>query len=313
MKNPAKILVTSYLNPDLDGVACAIGYAELLNKLGTEAVAGFFGPPHIEASYVMNRFKFKFPPVVKNPADFDKFIVVDVGNLDDLDKRLAPDKIVEVIDHHKTAEPKSFPNAQLQIEFVGAAATLVAERFHQAGIEPSVMSATLLYAAIISNTMNFKAKVTTDRDHQMAAWLTGQLKLPTGFIKDMFLAKSDLSGKKLRQVMDGDFNVKTISGQAVGIAQIEMVGARNLIESRLSEILEILDEIKASTKADMIFLSVIDLDKGYNMFVAPNAGVRDFIEKLLMLKFKGQVAFRDGITMRKELWPMIKNEVETFK
>jgi len=59
--------------------------------------------------------------------------------------------------------------------------------------------------AIISNTLNFKGSVTTDRDKAAASWLNQVAKLPKDFWKDLFLAKSDLSGKKLSKGVKGDF------------------------------------------------------------------------------------------------------------
>lgn len=42
------ILVTCYVNPDLDGVAGAMGYAEFLKKTGVECEVAVIGEPHNE-------------------------------------------------------------------------------------------------------------------------------------------------------------------------------------------------------------------------------------------------------------------------
>ena len=46
------ILITGYVNPDLDGVAGTIAYCEYLNKTGKNAVVGIFDEPQDEAKYI---------------------------------------------------------------------------------------------------------------------------------------------------------------------------------------------------------------------------------------------------------------------
>ncbi len=55
------ILVTCYVNPDLDGVSGSVAYAEFLQKMGKIAVVGIFGEPHEEAKYILNRFAISYP------------------------------------------------------------------------------------------------------------------------------------------------------------------------------------------------------------------------------------------------------------
>ncbi len=46
-----QILITSYINPDIDGIACMIAYSEFLNKLGQNTICGILGVPQDEAKY----------------------------------------------------------------------------------------------------------------------------------------------------------------------------------------------------------------------------------------------------------------------
>ncbi|KKQ25755.1 MAG: Inorganic pyrophosphatase/exopolyphosphatase, partial [Parcubacteria group bacterium GW2011_GWB1_37_13] len=54
------ILVTSYVNPDLDGIASVVAYAEFLKKISKKSVAGIIGEPHFEAKYIFDRFGFSY-------------------------------------------------------------------------------------------------------------------------------------------------------------------------------------------------------------------------------------------------------------
>ena len=310
MEEIKPILVTCYVNPDLDGVAGAIAYGEFLQKTGKNAVVGIIGEPHNEAKYILDRFGFKYPSMIENADNFDEVILVDASDLNGLEGKISAEKVIEIIDHRKVHEADKFPKAKAQIELVGAAATLVAEKFMQNNIDISKESATLVYGAIISNTLNFKGSVTTDRDKEAATWLNKVAKLPEDFWKDLFIAKSDLSGNKLAQRIEGDFAWFVMGDKKVGIAQVEMIGAKKLVNERNGEIIQVLEKIKKEMSLDFIFQNTIELENTKNFFVAQDSGTKKLLEKVLNVQFAGVVAERPNLIMRKQIVPLLKEELE---
>ncbi len=150
-------LVTPKINPDMDGVASALAYA---NIYSAEAV--FFGELQPEPQLVLEKLDMDVEMNVKKA--WDLFVIVDASSLRGMPEVIRREDVVEVIDHRKvdlTQVRRLFPNARIQIELVGAAATLVAERLKEA---PEKELAILIYCAIISNTLNLKSCTTTKRD-----------------------------------------------------------------------------------------------------------------------------------------------------
>jgi len=174
------ILITSYVNPDLDGVASMVAYAEFLRAKGSNAVAGIIGAAQVEAEYLLRRFGIAPPDSILNADAFDEVILVDVSSLNDLEGAVAAEKVVEIIDHRASHGADAFPNAKTRIELVGAAATLIAELFMRRRVEPSKESAVLLCGGIISNTLDFRGSMTTDRDTGAFEWLNRIAQLPEG-------------------------------------------------------------------------------------------------------------------------------------
>lgn len=307
------ILVTCYVNPDLDGVAGAIAYAEFLQKIGKDAVAGIFGEPHEEAKYILDRFHIKYPEVLPDSDAFEEVILVDSSDLNGLEGKVPAEKVIEIIDHRKINDANMFPNAKIQIELVGAAVTLVVEKFMKNGVDISQESAILLCGGILSNTLNFKAGVTTDRDREAYRWLNQVVKLSENFWKELFLAKSDLSGNKLQERIKGDFAFLEIGGKKIGIAQIEIIGAKQLIDEREAEILKTLAMIKEEKGLDFIFQSTLELEEEKNFFVTDHDETKQLLEKILHVKFVGDVATREGLIMRKQVVPLLKADLEGTK
>ncbi len=307
------ILITGYVNPDLDAVAGSMAYSEFLLEQGIDCVVGLLGEPHEEAKYILNRFNIKNPEQIKNDDNFEKVILVDASDLTGLENRINPDKVIEIIDHRKVNEAGKFSNAKVQIELVGSACTLVAEKFIENKVEISKDSAILLCGAIISNTLNFKNKgVTTERDIEAFKYLNEIALLPADFAKDLFESKSDLSGDKLKVRIIGDLAWFNLGGKRVSIAQLEIVNSNKIISSRVDEIIGIMIGIKKDLSLDHIFLNLIELEEEKNFFITDDIELQSILEKILDIKFDSNFAKREGLIMRKQIVPLLKEELENI-
>jgi manganese-dependent inorganic pyrophosphatase len=302
-------LITCYVNPDLDGVAGAFAYAEFLQKTGVKAEARIIGKAHDEAEYIINRFDLPYPESILNADNYDQVVLVDASDLNGLGGKISPEKVIEIIDHRKVHEADKFPKAKVQIELVGAAATLIAEKFMENNIEVSRESAILLYGAIISNTLNFKGTVTTDRDRRAAQYLLQKTKIPNAhnFWRELFMAKSDLSGSKLQDRIKDDTACFVIGEKKISIAQLEIIGAKKLIDEREAEIIQVLNDLKKELNLDYVFQNTLELEDDKNFFVTDHKETKILLEKVLNVKFKGNVAERAGLILRKEITPLLIN------
>lgn len=301
-----RILVTGNENPDLDAVACSYAYAELLNSAGIAAVAGIFGKPHKEAEFALVKSRVrKIKDAGKLIGKCKKIILVDASILSGLSKEINPMDVVEIIDHRKVHEASAFPNATAQIELVGAAATLIAEKFHARKIDISKKSALLLYSAIISNTINLQANVTTKRDKKMAGWLKSKLSIGKDYVHEMFSYKSNITGNLKREFMK-DISFQISSPLRMGIIQMEMIDVGGFLAKNMEKIRKVLPEIMEENDLDSAFVTFVDIEKGFNLFVAIDERTRKIVENSLDVRFEGEVAERNGILMRKEIIPKIK-------
>ncbi len=305
-----QIYVTSYTTPDLDGTACTYGYAEFLNKIGKSAQGVVFGTIHRETQFVLHAFKI--PPLLSAEKCITKksaIILVDASDRRGISSSIQNEQVIEIIDHRKINEAHLFRNAKVQIELVGSAATLIAEKFFSEKIKPSKEAAALLYSAIISNTINFKASVTTPRDHTMAKYLLSFFEIPLNYIHKMFSYKS-IFQKSLKETILDDFATFNFGGFEVGIAQLEIIDVNSFITKNISPLESILQKIKQEEKLDYIFLSFIDLDKGNNIFFVIDNETKQLLEKVLEITFKDSIANKEPLLMRKQIVPLLKEYLE---
>ncbi len=99
-------------------------------------------------------------------------------------------------------------------------------------------------------------------------------------------------------------------GQKIGIAQIEMIGAKKLLDERGDEIVSILDKIKKKMNLDYVFQNTIELEGAKNIFVAGDIATQKLLEKILSIRFDGIVAEKPSLIMRKQITPLLKDELE---
>ena len=61
---------------------------------------------------------------------------------------------------------------------------------------------------------------------------------------------------------------------------------------------------------DYVFLTCIDLQEGFNLFVVFDNETKKLLSEMLNVKFENNMAKKEGIIMRKELFPMIKERIK---
>jgi len=300
------ILITCYDGPDLDGSACAFAYSELLKTTGKDVIAGIFNKLRMEA-------RFAFDMVGANIADggalarnTQEIILVDACEIKGVSKQIDPGKVTEVIDHRAVNQAKEeFPNAKIQIEMVGSCATLITEKFIEQNIKPSRESATLLYLAIASNTINFKNNVTTDRDIKAADYLKTLYSIDQKLVLEMFQYQSNLSGT-IMEIFERDKWSNHIAGKDFSVFQFEIVGVEKFIKDNFDEIVRSLQEVQSEEKFDFVFATFVDLEKARNTFIVPSEEVGKLVGAILGVEFTDNIAYYPKIIMRKEIMPKIK-------
>ena len=151
---------------DIDAYASCIAYANLLNLKGKEAKA--VSSAKTNESIPSSLLKLNIGLDNYEPSKEDEFIIIDVSNKAYFDKIVNEDKIIEVIDHHVGYEEywKNKLQDKAKIEFLGSVATLIVEIYEKEGLMHKITKelAILLISAILDNTLNLKAKVTSKRD-----------------------------------------------------------------------------------------------------------------------------------------------------
>lgn len=294
------IVVTSgvsYL--DMDAYAGCIAYAELLCMQGHEAVAASGAQCNSSVPQSLRGLGRKF--FTYTPKTEDTFVLIDVSNKDFFDPLVVEDRIVEVIDHHAGFEEywKGKLGDKADIEFIGAASTQVFERWQRAGSldRMSRESATLLAAGILDNTLNFQARITSDRDRAAYAALEHNAGLPANWPAQYFLECQTVIESELEAALRSDCKALKPSPYLPGaFAQLAVWDARSILEKSSHVLVATLRALHEDWA-----LNLISIGEGKSYFVSSNPLSREKITKLLGCNFTNAVADAGRVWLRKEI------------
>jgi len=305
-------VVISYGEPDLDGVSCMYAYSEFLNKNGEQAGYFILHEPKQEVRIVCSFFGIDLKSLEKNEiSKNDKFVAVDLNGKDQMDDMIAIDNIVEIIDHHGISKwvPYYTSLQRLQIDRVGAAATIVTERFKLSGIIPSREAAILLYYGIISNSINLKASITNSRDVEACKWLKSVCSsISEEKIQEIFIRKSRIEDQNLRLEMECEIPL-VLPKFTVIVAQLEVANLETFLKDKKQKIISIMQEVKVEKKLDYMFCNCVDILNGYINVIAPDKDSRNFFEKTFGYQFDKTGTVRvDKIIQRKDMTRILREK-----
>ena len=303
-------IVMSYKGPDMDGVSCMYAYSELLNKLGEEANYFIWDTPRQEVRIVCDIFGIELKGLKENEVSEDcEFIVVDLNGKEQMHDIVKLDKLVEIIDHHSLSKwlPSYTSIERVQIDRLGAAATIVTERYKNLGIIPSRESAILLFYGIISNSINLKASITKQRDIDACNWLKSICKeISDEKIKEIFEKKSKIDDNNLRAEMECEIPLILSKGKVI-VAQLEIANLEEFLSYKQQDIINVMKEVKKEKKVDYVFINCVDILNGYIMLFGADNEDNEFIKKTFQFDFdEKNIEKVNKIIQRKDMTRMLR-------
>ncbi len=231
-------------------------------------------------------------------ADPRRVLLVDHAEIGQSVKGVEKAHIVEILDHHHIGDIETNTPIPATFEPVGSTATLIVERFKAASLEPERSTATMLLAAVLSDTVILNSPTTTERDHEVTKYLEEMLDLDAEeFGREMFEASSDVSGLSAEEIVGRDAKeYATSSGEKMSISQVETVGT-GLLE-RKEELLGALEELREDNDYLFSALMVTDIIEGGTELLC--AGDCAPVEHAFDSEAKDQVIDLPGVMSRKK-------------
>lgn len=300
---------------DIDVLSCSIAYQQLCGLLGRESTIHLTGPfnstiiPEMK-TWIQDLDAAVFNNAAPEPSskkgESKKFIIVDVSHPDYLESFVQVDKVIEIYDHHFGYEEfwQNRLGNKAKIEAVGACATLIWETYKTHGYDESIsaVSANFLYAAIIANTLNFRAGVTTDRDRLAAQELRSFTTLPHDWISHYYREINRTILQNLSTSIQSDTKTIDHRGRHLLLSQIEVWNTDELF--KLYSPLGIYQIMIENFPNEDWILNLISIEEGCNYMFGPSHFIGKELSGFMTLtKIEREKPYwkSDRLWMRKEI------------
>lgn len=293
------VIVGGTAYTDIDVLACASAYKQFQQLQGRAAMALISPVWNQTIPSSVKKWTIEVDHIKDLQKDRCGFIVVDVSDPKFLADFVDKKNILEVYDHHFGFE--SYWKEQIQenahIEKVGACATLIWEQFKKYDLHHKIsnVNANLLYTAIFANTLDFKSKMTHQRDieayEEIGQFTTVSKKWKNEYYEEVQKGiLSDLTNSLLT-----DMKVVNVQGKNVQFGQIELWSAAELCNGNHGWF----DSLVSGSD---IIVNAVSIDEGKSYIFTNSASLREKLQLITHAETgNGNALVTQHLWQRKEL------------
>lgn len=301
-----KIIVTAGPEgADIDVFACVIAYAELLRLEGKKSTPVILGNFTVSVTPSILEWGAKYKEEYI-PDGSEGFVLTDVSDPVYFPNFVDIGKITEVYDHRHGHEAywREKIGKGAHIEMVGSCGTLIWEEYKKRGKERkiSVLSARLLFASIVSNTLNFKSSKTMERDINAYRELKEIANLPDDWIPKYFTEQEKTLLSDLKKYIEADTKKIDAKGGKFVIGQIELWDADKFVETKKDEMGMVMRKYGELPW----IVNIPNISKGFNYIYSESEEGKGVIEEKLGVVFTGDIAKTDKLIQRKQIIKILR-------
>ena len=160
----------------------------------------------------------------------------------------------------------------------------------------------LLMAAILDNTLNFKAQITTDRDKNAYNFLKKKIKI-SNFDKYYFNECEKTILNNIAETIKLDTKIEKVSDSLPSIISQFIIWDFDTLKNKINEICTELEKIGKDWMCN-----IIELEKGYSYILCANSEPKKKIENIFNKNYTNSNILKlDRLYLRKEIIKLVKD------
>lgn len=213
---------------------------------------------------------FSKTDLIKPPRT--QLVLVDHNELGQAVDGAAEVRILEIIDHHRLANPPTSYPIRFINEPVGSTCTIIARLFQNEGIAPAPAIAGILMSGIISDTLLLQSPTSTEADAEVLPWLASLAEINPRELADLIFK----SGSLIRSldpvsVVRADLKPYEENSVRFTLSQVEEPDFNNFFD-RVDEIRDALEFVREDAGCDFSGLLVTDINTHDSLFIVAGPG-----------------------------------------
>ena len=220
--------------------------------------------------------------------------------------------VFEVIDHHRiggvtTVKPINFRN-----EIIGSTASIITKIYQENNIEIPKDIASILLAAIISDTLNLKSPTTTQQDVRLVA----QLEEISGldrfkFAHEMYEVTSSFKSKSYEEIINQDVKKFYISEKEVMVSQVVLYRFDELYDI-IENFEDVMEVFVADQRLDLLTVVFTSIEDNGSIVLSAGA-LKDAVSLDFPQENGDKFTFlKDVVSRKNQILPRLSNAIERF-
>ncbi len=295
-------LIFGHKSPDADATGAPIVWQWYMSEvLGKDAEAVLLGEPNKEACFMLKRWGFPAPRIIRDVAEGDDVVIVDTNNPSELPDGIRDANIIEIIDHHLLhGGLATYLPISVTIRPLACTATVMHGLMgDDAKRMPDPVKGVVL-TCILSDSLAFRSPTTTAEDRGLAESLAASLGVDIpAYAAEMFAAKSDMSSYSDAELLTVDSKFYEIGGKKLRISVLETTSPVQIL-SRQAGLMEAMEKSALDEGIDQILLFIVDILRERATLLVPNEFTRRLAERSFSAEVTGDCAVLPGIVSRKK-------------
>lgn len=229
-----------------------------------------------------------------------KLILVDHNEKNQAVNGVENAEILEIIDHHRLGSLETIAPVFFRNQPLGCTATIIYQMYRENGVEISRTIASLLCAAILSDTLMYRSPTCTEYDRRTAEELAAIAGIKVEeFAREMFKAGSNLKDKEPKDIFYQDYKTFSSNDISFGVGQINAMTEEELADIK-EKLLPYLKEAAESTKVNMVFFMLTNIisESTELLYVGDNA--EETIQNAFNVSSEEDAFQLEGVISRKK-------------
>lgn len=271
------VFVVGHKSPDGDSVMSALAYAHLMHQLGYNAVAKMVGKANNETAFAARVFEIELPQVLAEVKPGERLILMDHSDYAQAVDGVRDARILQVIDHHGIGDIAESKLLYAKYMPVGSTCSIVYTSYRELGVEVTPDVAKILFAGILSDTLNLKKVTVTDVDRSIYEELLGVLagewgmeldsarQKVTEFFNGMLEAAHDFSSMTDEEIFNSDAKDYVLGGVKFRLGSLDCRDVSK-VDEFANRLLKVMPKIAAATGNRMAFCRLGFEEKTYMLY-----------------------------------------------
>ncbi len=220
-------------------------------------------------------------------------------------------EILEIIDHHRLGSIQTISPVFFRNQPLGCTGTIIYQMYQESGVEIDKITASLLCAAILSDTLMYRSPTCTIVDRMAAEALAKIAELDTEeFARDMFQAGSNLTSKSAEEIFYQDFKKFSISDISFGVGQINSMNGSELKEIK-EKLLPYMDSVIQKHGVNMVYFMLTNIIEETTELIYEGSNAEELIIQAFNTQpEEGGFILKGVVSRKKQLIPGIIEAIQ---